>query len=190
MAAEPTARDALIAEMLGDIGKLHDAVESLKGVLPEQIEGVETRITGLIGLLQKAGDAYKAQIEAYTNAQGEQIRTQMVKDASAAKVRFEQDASAAIKAALADVQRTIKASMQSDVAGPVQEAMQVQQKSLWKTLLLCLACGLIGGLVAVGVNMVSGDRQQDGYTALGKAVSASWNKLDAKTKALIEAERR
>lgn len=50
MAVEATARDALIAEMPGDIGKLHDAVESLKGVLPEQIEGVETRITGLIGL--------------------------------------------------------------------------------------------------------------------------------------------
>lgn len=190
MAVEATARDALIAEMLGDIGKLHDAVESLKGVLPEQIEGVETRITGLIGLLQKAGDTYKAQIETYTNAQGERIRTQMEKDASAAKVRFEQDASAAIKAALGDVQRTIKSTMQTDVAGPVQAALQVQEKSLWKTLLLCLACGLIGGLVAVGVDMVSSNKQQDSYTALGKAVSASWEKLDAKAKATISGERR
>lgn len=114
----------------------------------------------------------------------------MEKDASAAKVRFEQDASAAIKAALGDVQRTIKTSMQNDVAGPVQAAMQAQEKSLWKTLLLCLACGLIGGLVVVGVDMVSSNKQQDSYTALGKAVAASWEKLDAKAKATISAERR
>ena len=77
MAAEPTTRDALIAEMLGDIGRLHDSVESLKNVLPSQTEEVEAKITGLIGLLSKAGDAYRGQLETYTNGQADKVRAQM-----------------------------------------------------------------------------------------------------------------
>lgn len=190
MAAEPTARDALIAEMLGDIGKLHDAVESLKTVLPGQTEAVESKIAGLIGLLQKAGDTYKGQIEAYTNAQGDKVRAQMEKDASAAKVRFERDSSDAIRAALAEIERTVKGTVQSEISAPVQGVLRTLQRNAWKNLATCFACGLLGGLVVIGVYAVVHDKQQDAYTDLGKAVTASWEKLDSKAKATINAERR
>ena len=108
MAAEPTTRDALIAEMLGDIGRLHDSVESLKNVLPGQTEEVEAKITGLIGLLSKAGDAYRGQLETYTNGQADKVRAQMEKDAQAAKARFDRDSSDAIRAALTEVERTVR----------------------------------------------------------------------------------
>lgn len=189
MAAEPTTRDALIAEMLGDIGRLHDSVEALKEVLPNQISEVETRITGLIGLLQKAGDAYKQQIEAYTNAQGEKIRSVIENDANAAKARFDRDSSDAIRAALADVARTVKQTVQTEVAGPVQRALEVQQQSAWKTLALCLGCGLLGGLAVAAAITLAHDKQDASYTALGKAVSASWEKLDSKAKSVINSER-
>jgi len=85
---ESTPLEALVAEMLGDIGKLHDAVNTLKDVLPSQTDEVEQRLTGIIGLLQRAGDAYREQIKTYTNAQVEVIRTQMENDANTARQHF------------------------------------------------------------------------------------------------------
>ncbi|ENO90953.1 hypothetical protein C662_18723 [Thauera sp. 28] len=138
MAAEPTTRDALIAEMLGDIGRLHDSVESLKGVLPGQIEEVETKITGLIGLLSKAGDAYRGQLETYTNAQADIVKKQMERDAQEAKARFERDSSDAIRAALGEVERTVKNSVQQ-LAG--------QRQSMGQTIGLCILSGLVAASV-------------------------------------------
>lgn len=189
MAAEPTTRDALIAEMLGDIGRLHDSVESLKGILPGQIEEVEAKITGLVGLLIKAGDAYKGQLETYTNAQGEKIRIAMEKDAQAAKAQFDRDSSAAIRAALTEVERTVKSTVQTDIAAPVQKVLRSQQQSIWRTLALCLACGMVGGGVVLGVYLFTYDKREAAFTDLGKVVAASWDKLDNKAKATINAER-
>lgn len=189
MAAEPTTRDALIAEMLGDIGRLHDSVESLKGVLPGQIEEVEAKITGLVGLLVKAGDAYKAQLEAYTNAQGDKVRAQLEKDAIAAKAQFDRDSSAAIRAALTEVERTVKNTVQTEIAAPVQRVLRSQQQSIWRTLALCLACGMVGGGVVLGANLFTYDKREAAFTDLGKVVAASWDKLDNKARATINAER-
>ena len=44
--------DALVAEMLGDIGKLHDAVDSLSETLPAQTEAAEKRLFALVALLR------------------------------------------------------------------------------------------------------------------------------------------
>lgn len=138
MAAEPTTRDALIAEMLGDIGRLHDSVESLKNVLPGQIEEVETKITGLIGLLSKAGDAYRGQLETYTNAQADIVKKQMERDAQEAKARFDRDSSDAIRAALGEVERTIKSSVQH---------LAAQRQSMGQTIGLCILSGLVAASV-------------------------------------------
>ena len=190
MAAEPTTRDALIAEMLGDIGRLHDSVESLKNILPGQAEEVEAKITGLIGLLSKAGDAYRGQLETYTNGQADKVRAQMEKDAQAAKARFERDSSDAIRAALTEVERTVRNTVQNEIAAPVQKALRAQQQSIWQTLGLCVMCGLIGGLVVATANLWFYDKDEAAYTALGKSVAASWDKLDGKAKAVINSERR
>ena len=80
MADDRKILDALVAEMLGDIGKLHDAVDSLSETLPAQTEAAEKRLFALAALLNTAGEAYKSQIEAYTNAQGDKIRVQMESD--------------------------------------------------------------------------------------------------------------
>lgn len=190
MAAEPTTRDALIAEMLGDIGRLHDSVESLKNVLPGQTEEVEAKITGLIGLLSKAGDAYRGQLETYTNGQADKVRAQMEKDAQAAKARFDRDSSDAIRAALTEVERTVRNTVQNEIAAPVQKALRAQQQNIWQTLGLCVMCGLIGGLVVATANLWFYDKDEAAFTALGKSVAASWDKLDGKAKAIINNERR
>jgi hypothetical protein len=54
MASETTPLDALVAEMLGDIGKLHDAVGILTGTINEA--GANIQVT--INQLEAAGEKY------------------------------------------------------------------------------------------------------------------------------------
>ena len=54
MAGEATPLDALVAEMLGDIGKLHDAVGILTGTINEA--GANIQVT--INQLEAAGEKY------------------------------------------------------------------------------------------------------------------------------------
>ena len=173
MADDRKILDALVAEMLGDIGKLHDAVDSLKATLPAQTEAAETRLTAVIALLNTAGAAYKGQIEAYTNAQGEKIRAQMETDAAAIKAGLTEDASKAIKAVLSDVEFNVLRSM---------------HKSRWLNFMGCLACGILGGLLVWASVAFTHYVQNQRYVELGKATAATWDKLDAKTKAAINAE--
>ena len=188
--AEPTTRDALIAEMLGDIGRLHDSVEALKTVLPGQIGEVETKITGLIGLLQRAGDAYREQIETYTTAVASQVKDQMEKDALAAKVRFDRDSHDAIRAALAEVERTVKNTVQSEITAPVQSALRIAKQGVWRTITLCLASGVLGGAVVFTANAVIIGNEDPYYAEYGRAVAAVWNKLDSRAKTLIEEQKK
>jgi hypothetical protein len=143
MAAESTVRDALVAEMLGDIGKLHDAVESLKEVLPRETEAAEKRITGLIGLLRKAGDAYQGQMETYADSKLRVIQGQMDKDANTARVRMDR----AVEATLSEVERTVNSTVRTLMSTPVQEVVRALQQSVWTNLGFCFLAGLIGGSV-------------------------------------------
>ncbi len=173
MADDRKILDALVAEMLGDIGKLHDAVDSLSETLPAQTEAAEKRLFALVALLNTAGEAYKAQIEAYTNAQGDKIRVQMESDAAVIKTRLTEDASKAIKAVLSDVEFNVLRSM---------------QKSRWLNFMGCLACGILGGLVLLIAVAFTHYVQNQRYIELGKATATTWEKLDGKAKAAINAE--
>jgi len=143
MAVESTVRDALVAEMLGDIGKLHDAVESLKEVLPRETEATERRITGLIGLLRKAGDAYQGQMETYADSKLKAIQRQMEKDANAAGARVDR----AVEAALSAVERTVNSTIRASMTAPVQEVVRSLRQSVWTNLGIFFLAGLIGGSV-------------------------------------------
>lgn len=143
MATESTVRDALMAEMLGDIGKLHDAVESLKEVLPRQTETAEKRITGLIGLLRKAGDAYRDQMETYADSKLRTILGQMDKDASTARGRIDQT----VEAARAQIEKAVSSTIRSSMTAPVQEVLRSMQQGFWINLGFCFLAGLAGGSV-------------------------------------------
>lgn len=156
MAAEPTIRDALIAEMLGDIGKLHDAVLSLNETLPREVDAAEERITGLIGLLQKAGDAYRDEVKKHTQTQFENVRDQIDTDANNARRRITADAAAskreldeAIKRVLSEIPKVIRTSMDSAISKPVQQVAASLQHSAWKNLVLCFASSVVGAAMVL-----------------------------------------
>lgn len=111
----------------------------------------------------------------------------MEKDAQAAKAQFDRDSSAAIRAALTEVERTVKNTVQNEIAAPVQKVLRSQQQR-YGELALCPACGMVGGVV-LGANLLTYDKRDAGLTDLGKVVAASWDKLDNKARATINAER-
>ena len=64
-----TAREALIAEMLGDLDLLLDRVEAL----PALVASAEERLTSTVTALDNAGDKYRMAITAFT----EQAKTEL-----------------------------------------------------------------------------------------------------------------
>lgn len=61
MAGESTVREALIAETLGDIGKLHDRVVVLNDTLERQTSAFENQTLKFIDLLQNSASAHTSQ---------------------------------------------------------------------------------------------------------------------------------
>jgi hypothetical protein len=59
---EPSVRDALIAEILGDIGKLHDAVGTLTNTLSNQVEETQKQTAQTVDFLRVAGDDFLKKI--------------------------------------------------------------------------------------------------------------------------------
>lgn len=187
--AESKELDALIAEMLGDIGKLHDAVDDLKAILPAQTDDLEKRITGLVGLLQKAGDVYKDTLQTYTNSQGEVIREQLEKDTTAARVRVQRDYNAIVQNAHASVEKTIKTTVQDEITVPLRQMMEVIKQHAWKTIVTGMLTTTLTIMIVLGGIVVVYNNKLQAQAEIGRAVMASWEKLDKKAKATIYAER-
>lgn len=184
-----TKLDILYHDVLGEIDDVIKRVDSLKSEtgtqLAAQNEAAEKRITDLIGLLQKAGDNYKTQIDTYTVDQVKTVESQIEYSANKARSQFEELTNNAIRASLSEVARAIENTVHKEISAPVEKALRASQQNIWRNLSLCLLCGLIGGSVVV----LTHNKLQEQYTVLGKAVSASWSKLDSKSKALIEGEK-
>lgn len=151
MALETTTRDALLAEILGDIGRLHDSVNSLTSVLPTQAELVETKITGLIGLLQVGVDLYEKQIKEHTNINAAKVRMQMESDVLAAIIKFEKTTNDSVQAALKEIEFTAKQTIKNEVSRPTQKALDTLHQSFWKTLVMCLTSSFVGSLMVIAI---------------------------------------
>ena len=151
MALETTTRDALLAEILGDIGRLHDSVNSLTNMLPTQAELVETKITGLIGLLQVGVDLYEKQIKEHTNTNAAKVRMQMESDVLTAIVKFEKTTNDSVQAALKEIEITAKQTIKNEVSRPTQKALETLHQGFGKTLVYCLASSFVGSLMAVAI---------------------------------------
>ena len=184
------AKDALIAEMLGDVEKLQEAVDHLKTVLPTQTDAVEQRLFGVIGLLQKAGDSYQESLKNYTQSQGDTIRVQMEKDAHNARIKFQRDANEWASQAIANVEKSVKDTLQAEITVPIRKLKAELARNAWKTILLCLCSGVVSGLMVYGGIMLTHDSNQEADAQLGKAVAAAWPKLDKRSRDIVESEQR
>lgn len=143
MAAEPTIRDALIAEMLGDIGKLHDAVQHLTVLLPQETDRARDKLVETIGLLDKAGDAYLQTVKTFTAVELSSIR----EDAIVIRGELVSD----VKQTLAGIPKMIHSAVESTLSGNVREALRSEQSTRWITAGLCLASAMLGTTLTLGI---------------------------------------
>ena len=60
--------DALIAEMLGDVGKLHDELQSLKEALPAFTNEAEAKLSTVVGSVVEVTNSLRAETAAHVNA--------------------------------------------------------------------------------------------------------------------------
>lgn len=71
--AENTVLDVLIAELLGDVGKLHDEVKSLETRLPEVLGQVENKLSAVASRIEDAGNRQQKLI----SQAGDQFRAEL-----------------------------------------------------------------------------------------------------------------
>jgi hypothetical protein len=186
---EKTARtklDILYHDVLGEINETINRVESIKSVLPAQAADVETRLTTIIGILSTAADAYRTTLDKYTNEQGDVVRIQMESDYRANSAKLERETHDAIRATLAQVERTVKNTVKNEITEPVQSVLRVAEQSMWVTIGLCIVSGLLGGVIAFAGNTLIIGHDDPYYAQYGRAVAVVWNKLDPKSQTLIE----
>jgi hypothetical protein len=79
-----TAQEALIAELLGDVGKLHDEVKALRESLPAVVAELTERTTALHTVIADlGGEAAQAVVIAHVENVAEKIAAQVLRDAAA-----------------------------------------------------------------------------------------------------------
>jgi len=189
LAVESTARDALVAELLGDVGRLHDEVSRLKEVLPNEAQAFELRIADLVALLNQAGDTYKVNLQTFTNGQAARLKAQTDAAVSDARRHVVHEVDAALTDSFARFDQAVKQTVQTEMAAPLEAMRRSQRRGALWFALASASGGLLAGLVVLFAGLQSNDATQATYLGLGKATAAAWVKLDGRAKATINAER-
>jgi hypothetical protein len=145
MAAEATPLDALVAEMLGDIGKLHDAVGILTGTINAAGENIQVTINQLEAAGEKYNQAVLAANLHHKNEMIAYLRT--VSTTSIAKTTEEQREI---------VQKLLREAVSKEITA-LKKALsessmnhRVPFLTSWGILLICCSLtALIGSVITV-----------------------------------------
>jgi hypothetical protein len=125
-----TAREALIAEVLGDLDGLLTRVEAL----PAMVAGAEGRLSGTVAALDEAGDKYRLAVTAFT----EQAKADLSEYLDRKTAQAAQQATKTVeeqRAALQEAARLAFRSEASDKAASLGvalgEAAKEFRRSMW-----------------------------------------------------------
>ncbi|HGX6067295.1 TPA: hypothetical protein ACNSS7_004508 [Salmonella enterica subsp. enterica serovar Infantis] len=188
MEAERTprnSRDALIADLLGDLGRVDDKITALEqriDALPDAFKEAIAPSLGAVTMATKEAQAAiqqagKAEVAAFKNFTAQD----KVALRDALKAAMREDAGEA----LADVARDLSSSARLH-----EEAAKAERRQRWQWLAVALAVGLLGGALGLyGSHLLYGQQQAE-QAAFGRAVMATWGDLDAKAKERIQEARR
>lgn len=172
-----TVQDALIAELLGDVGALHDRIKKL----PDDLEGAVAPTIGKLVLATKKiettiaqlGDAQIISIQRFTTMEKIELR-EAVKSAAKEIVGETLDHAA----------RALQAS-----AGAHDKAINDSRQQNARLIMVAVLCSFITSLVVGGGMYALLGHQDKQQAALGRAVSSIWSDLDSKTQGRIQAAR-
>lgn len=173
-----TTRDALIHELLGDVGRLHDQVKALPDAFKESVAPT-------LGALALAVKDAKGSIEQASKAEVAAFKNFTAQD----KVALRDS----LKAAMHDEAGHALDSAARELASAARlhaDAAKAEVRQRWQWLAVALAVGLLGGALGFyGSHLLYGQQQAE-QAAFGRAVMATWGDLDAKAKERIQEARR
>lgn len=172
-----TAQEVLIAELLGDVGRLHDEIKGL----PEGLKTSLAPALGAIALASKEAQATIGQLGAAEKASfGNFAAAEKVALRDSLKAAMREDAGEAF----ASVARVLAAS-----AAAHDKAVKDEKRQRWQWIAVALAGSLLAGALGFYGSHLLYDKQMANEAAFGRAVGTVWDSLDAKTKERIQAAR-
>jgi hypothetical protein len=142
-----TAREALIAEMLGDLDLLLTRVEAL----PALVASTEERLTSTVTALDNAGDKYRMAITAFT----EQAKTELAEYLNRKTIEVSSKTVEEQRAAIQEAARVAFRSEASDKAANLglvlAESAKEFRRSMWSRLMEHAITALITSGFTVGL---------------------------------------
>lgn len=179
------SRDALIADLLGDLGRVDDKITALEQRIDSLPDAFKEAIAPSLGAVTMATKEAQAAIQQAGRTEVAAFKNFTAQDKialrDALKAALREDAGAA----LADVARDLSSSARLH-----EEAAKAERRQRWQWLAVALAVGLLGGALGFyGSHLLYGQQQAE-QAAFGRAVMATWGDLDAKAKERIQEARR
>lgn len=143
-----TAREALIAELLGDVDRLLARVEAL----PAQVAAAEANVAGTITGLNEAGDRFRLAVTAFAEEARTGLAEYVQRKAGEAGSRAAEEARAAMIDAARQAFRSEASDRAAQLANTLAQASREFRQSTWSRLAehfltACAASALSAGLV-------------------------------------------
>lgn len=147
-----TSRDALIAEMLGDVGRLHDELGKLRESLPAMADDVEARLSIVFGSAVKTAESLKAQSAAILSQTEQSATATMERKATELTSHFVKTiGEAAQKATNQGISETVLAAARQlvEAAGYVKASSTVFKRVGLRIFVIALVAAFVGSILAV-----------------------------------------
>lgn len=150
MSGPRTAREALIAELLGDVDGLLSRVEAL----PALVAGAEDKISGTVKALEDAGDKYRLAVTAFTDqakadlAEYYDLKTALAAQSAAKTVEEQRDA---LQEAARQAFRSEASDKAASLGAALGEAAKEFRRSMWSRMMEHAVTALIASAFTAGL---------------------------------------
>lgn len=145
-----TAREALIAEVLGDLDGLLTRVEAL----PAMVAGAEGRLSGTVAALDEAGDKYRLAVTAFTEQAKVDLSEYLdLKTAHAAELAAKtiEEQRAALQEAARVAFRSEASDKAASLGVALGEAAKEFRRSMWSRMMEHAVTALIASTFTAGL---------------------------------------
>jgi len=143
------AREALIAEMLGDVGRLHDSIASLKGVIEQTTDNAIGRINVQIGQLIEAAQQVQNKLDAAVKSAAHQVARVGQEEVINLKVAVREGAKEAAISAMGDATKEAVKVLAKARVDLEEAAIQMRQVKPDSGFIKVFAATALGGAIAV-----------------------------------------
>lgn len=140
-----TVKEALIAEMLGDI----DTILARVNALPVLIESAEERLTGTIAALDAAGDKYRTAVALFNEQAKADLSAYLDRKAVEILSNTTEEQKAAIQEAARLAFRSEAADKAADLAIVLSNAAKGFRRSVWVRMFEHAATAIISSMLTV-----------------------------------------